>query len=215
MFWSVIRCRTYYYRQSDGYMIVGYHPWFTHWISTKAVSTKEEHYQSLFIQESSKQEDLQAALSRLMAYLPEPTPLSIILGELRQDLLRFPNAMLGEVGLDRACRVPYASPASPPYVLHDNRRELSPFTIPVRHQLEILEAQMDLAVELRRNVSLHSVKSQQATVELLDKMKSKHADAWKQIHVDLHSCGLSAPTWRDIQVGVLHVYRRTNGHTDW
>lgn len=108
--------------------------------------------------------------------------------------------MLGEVGLDRACRVPYAPPSPPPYVLLDNRRDLSPFTIPLEHQVAVLEAQFDLAVKLKRNVSFHSVKSQQTTVELLDRLKTKHGDAWYAISVDMHSCGLSAQTWKDIEV---------------
>ena len=84
---------------------------------------------------------------------------------------------------------------------HYSRRELSPFTTPLPHQLAILEAQLDVAVEMRRNVSCHSVKSQQATVDLLIKMKTKHGRAaWEAISVDLHSCGLSAQSWSDVEV---------------
>ncbi len=108
--------------------------------------------------------------------------------------------MLGEVGLDRACRIPYTSPALPPYVENDSRRDLSPFTIPLSHQLAILEAQIELAIELKRNVSFHSVKCQQTTVGLLDKLKAKHEEDWNAISVDMHSCGLSVETWRDIEV---------------
>jgi len=107
--------------------------------------------------------------------------------------------MLGEVGLDRVCRIPYAAPSPTPYVLHDNRRDLSPFTIPIQHQLAVLEAQLDLAVELKRNVSFHSVKSQQQTTELLDRMKAKHGKKWATISVDMHSCGLSVGTWKDLE----------------
>ena len=102
--------------------------------------------------------------------------------------------MLGEVGLDRIFRVPVDYFASP--------RVLMPFQIPLAHQLEVLEAQMDLAAELGRNISMHSVKSQQATVEVLDRMKQKHgSEKWNRISVDQHSCGLSAQTWRDLEVG--------------
>ena len=69
----------------------------------------------------------------------------------------------------------------------------------------ILEAQMDVAVEMERNVSVHSVKSQQATVELLNRMQTKHGDAWNIISVDMHSCGLSSQTWRSIEVRVFLV----------
>lgn len=126
--------------------------------------------------------------------------LSDVLAEVRNNLSAFPNAMLGEIGLDRTCRVPLAPPSPPPYVLHDKPRQLSPFTIPLDHQVAVLEAQFDLAVELKRNVSFHSVKSQQATVELLDRLRAKHGAAWYAISVDMHSCGLSTETWKDIEV---------------
>lgn len=179
---------------------VGYHPWFTHWICLKTGLSKEAHYGSLFLENDSKP-DIVDACNKLIPYLPEPIPLDTILAELRQNLSEFPNAMLGEVGLDRACRVPYMAPSPPPYVEHDNRRELSPFTIPLSHQLAILEAQLDIAVGMRRNVSCHSVKSQQATADLLIRMKNKHGQvAWEAISIDLHSCGFSTQSWLDVEV---------------
>jgi Tat protein secretion system quality control protein TatD with DNase activity len=111
--------------------------------------------------------------------------------ELRRNLEAFPHAMLGEVGLDRSFRVPFDYLASP--------RQLTPFVIPLHHQLVILEAQLDLAVELGRNVSLHSVKSQLYTIELLQRMQQKYLDGWSRINIDMHSCGLSPDMWRDIE----------------
>jgi len=46
---------------------------------------------------------------------------------------------------------------------------------------------------------MHSVKSQQATLELFDKMKRKFGEKWNLIRVDMHSCGFSPQTWRDIE----------------
>ncbi|RPD82188.1 TatD DNase family Scn1 [Lentinus tigrinus ALCF2SS1-7] len=181
----------------------GYHPWFAHWIAVEPVTSKETHYRALFLPPSPppKAEDV-SAFDRLLPYLPDPIPLAEVLADLDEGLTSFPNAMLGEVGLDRACRIPYSRPADPPYSEYadeDNgRRELSPFTIPLAHQLKVLEAQLYLAVELRRNVSLHSVKCQQATSELLDRMEAKYLDEWLKISVDLHSCGLSAQGWKAI-----------------
>ncbi|KAI9056986.1 TatD DNase family Scn1 [Trametes sanguinea] len=182
----------------------GYHPWFYHWISLRSAASKEAHYRALFLPKSGEaQPELVAAFERLLPYLPEPVPLSDVLEDVRSHLVAFPNAMLGEVGIDRVCRIPYTRPANPPYANPGNvdegsPRELSPFTIPLEHQLPILEAQLALAVELKRNVSLHSVKCQQATGELLERMKAKHGPPWLTISVDLHSCGLSAQTWQQI-----------------
>lgn len=115
-----------------------------------------------------------------------------VLGEMRENLLKFPDAMVGEVGLDRSFRHAYQPYPSPP------PRKLSPFTTPIEHQVAILEAQLDLAVELRRHVSLHSVNANQATVGLL--MKAKHQKAWREISIDLHSCSLSLEAWRELEV---------------
>lgn len=124
--------------------------------------------------------------------MPEPRPLTAVIAELRENLSAFPNAMLGEVGLDRIFRVPIDYFASP--------RVLTPFTIPLEHQIAVLEAQMDLAVELGRNISIHSVKSQLATTDLLARMKAKFGDKWNSVSVDLHSCGLSPQTWQELEV---------------
>ncbi|KAH9897885.1 hypothetical protein C8Q73DRAFT_682898 [Cubamyces lactineus] len=187
----------------------GYHPWFYHWISL-APTAKEAHYRTLFLPASpSPKPEHVSAFDRLLPYLPEPIPLSDVIEDVRARLTAFPNAMLGEVGIDRVCRIPYSHPADPPYASSSSddgdggdgsrgSRGLSPFTIPLEHQLTILEAQLALAVELKRNVSLHSVKCQQATSELLDRMKAHHGAAWLRISVDLHSCGLSAQTWQQI-----------------
>jgi len=120
--------------------------------------------------------------------------LKSVLGGVRENLLKFPDAMVGEVGLDRSFRHAYQPYPSPP------PRKLSPFTTPIEHQIAILEAQLDLAVELRRHVSLHSVNANQATVGLLMKMKGKHQKAWREISIDMHSCSLSLEAWRDLEV---------------
>jgi Tat protein secretion system quality control protein TatD with DNase activity len=167
--------------------MLGYHPWFSHWISLESCESKEEHYRHIFKDADEHPE----AFQKLLAHLPEPVALRTVLEDVRQNLMAFPRAMLGEVGIDRAFRVPYDF-SSP--------RELTPFTTPFEHQLAILEAQLDLAAELGRNISMHSVKSQQATVELFDRMVEKHGERWTKISLDIHSCSLSPQTWLHIEV---------------
>jgi Tat protein secretion system quality control protein TatD with DNase activity len=184
----------------------GHHPWFSHWISTERslspnisgggvqqeeLSEKERHYRNLFRPRHS----LESEFAKLLSHLPDPVPLTVIINTLRDNLLSFPNAMLGEVGLDRSFRIPLDSSASP--------RILTSFRIPLDHQLEIIEAQMGVALEMERNISLHSVKCQLATLELFERMEKKWGeDRWRKISIDMHSCGFSKQGWIDLEVGI-------------
>ncbi|KAJ3573541.1 hypothetical protein NP233_g2363 [Leucocoprinus birnbaumii] len=87
--------------------------------------------------------EIQAAFDRLLPLLPPPRSLSEIVVEIRQNLISIPHAMVGEVGLDESFHIFYNYDADP--------REPTPFTVPLEHQLSIIEAQIDLAVELGRN----------------------------------------------------------------
>ena len=196
-----------HYKADRKLSLAGYHPWFSHLISTTSDPiSKDEHYRSLFLPASvgnvinseetnispPPPDSLESQFLTLLAHLPNPRPLSEVLIELRQNLSDFSESMLGEVGVDRVFRIPLDYFASP--------RHLTTFTIPLAHQVTILEAQIEIAVELGRNISMHSVKCQQATLEVLGKMKRKFGEKWNRISLDMHSCGFSPQTWRDIEV---------------
>lgn len=170
----------------------GYHPWFTHWIAVEEPSSKEEHYRNIFLQDHVTETNSEI-LEKMLPELPDPLLLEDALNDIRSNLARFPNAMVGEVGLDRAFRVPLS-------LASDSTRKLSPFTVPLTHQVRILEAQLDLAVEFKRNVSFHSVKSHQATLQLIDRMLNKYGERWDAISIDMHSCGFSPEVWTSLQV---------------
>ena len=169
----------------------GYHPWFAHHIAFTKPESKRKHYESLLLPPSPSEEDL-VAFEKVLESQPEPRLFDDILSEVRKNLLDFPNALLGEVGLDRAVRIPYDYDVTP--------RVLSPFSISFEHQLKILEPQLELAVELKRNVSFHTVKAHDATLQLLERMASKFGDKFWDVSMDLHSCGLSPQMWKDIEV---------------
>ncbi|KZV81012.1 Metallo-dependent hydrolase [Exidia glandulosa HHB12029] len=182
----------------------GWHPWFSHHISIRPDVAKDEHYRLLlFPDESNASDEKKAALKRLVALLPDPIPLDTFLDSLRRRLGAFDNAMLGEVGVDRIFRIPFAD-----YVAGGEigRDRLSPFTVPVDHQLVILEAQLGVAVDMARNVSLHSVQASQITVDLLERMGKTHGDKWKSINIDLHSCTLSKDVLQRIMKLHSNVY---------
>ena len=187
-------------------VIHSFHPWYYHEISLEnQPPPKEDHYRALFLSKDSGlkwKEEFHA----ILRVLPEPKSLDEILASLRSNLLAHPKAMLGEVGLDRSFRIAYQPYPSPP------PRKLSPFSTPIDHQLAILEAQIDLAVELKRNISMHSVTAQQITLDLLQQMKEKHGSAWRAISVDIHSCGLSLEGWKTLEVppSLIHCILHSN-----
>lgn len=191
--------------------VEGYHPWWSHRISTLDTPLpSEDHYRALFNPSEEQEETFQTVISSL----PPPRPLKDVSEELKRNLQLAPSTMLGEVGIDRAFRVRLPS---------DGATKLSPFTVPQEHQLAVLEAQIDIAVELKKNISLHSVKASGATVELFKNMRKKHGAAWEKINIDLHSCTLSGETWKSIEVRldsnltpILPFYacrKRTRTHT--
>jgi len=169
----------------------GYHPWFSHWITLEKIS-KEEHYRKVLTKTSMDTiEESDEDFRSLIATLPEPFLIEDLLNSLRDNLNEFPDALLGEVGVDRSMKVPLHPSA--------NGRRLSRFKVSIEHQLQVLEQQIALAVELRRSISLHSVNAQAITIEFLDRMRDHHKQAWLDINLDLHSCGLSAESWTSIQ----------------
>ncbi|TFK30951.1 hypothetical protein FA15DRAFT_663031 [Coprinopsis marcescibilis] len=86
----------------------GYHPWFSYTIAMGAPVSKDEHYRNLFlgVKGHGTEENLEA-FNKLIELLPDPTPLQSILDEVRDNLTKFPDAMVGEIGLDRVFRVPF------------------------------------------------------------------------------------------------------------
>ncbi|KAJ1309173.1 hypothetical protein OPQ81_004844 [Rhizoctonia solani] len=176
-------------------MCFGYHPWWSHRISTlDNPPPTEDHYRHIFKPTDEQEEVFQAVI----ASLPPPRLLKDVLEELRQNLQLAPSTMLGEVGIDRAFRVRFSP--------NEGNTKLSPFTVPQEHQLAILEAQIAVAVELRKNISLHSVKASGATIELFKNMRNKYGVAWEKINIDLHSCTLSGETWKSIEKAHPNVY---------
>lgn len=202
-------------------MEIGYHPWFSHLISIEPISdspeAKNEHYRQMFMPPGSKlssKPENKDALDRLLRDLPHPFILEDIVSDLRKNIAEFldlhrgdpakyPKPLLGEVGLDQSFRVPFGTSTESDLAHVSGGSRLSPFFVPVDHQRRILEAQIDLAVEMGVNVSLHSVKSPAPTQAILKTMIERHGPQFDAISVDMHSIGVSVDTWRDIEVGAV------------
>lgn len=157
----------------------GWHPWFSHLIlddrssSTESdPSNKELHYSRVLTPTPD---------DNFIAALPQPILLSQLISETRSRLEAYPAALVGEVGLDRAFRLPNAwteadvegrdasmTPGS------REGRKLSPHRVELDHQKAILKAQLSLAGELRRPVSVHSVQAHGAVLDVFKTLWSGH-----------------------------------------
>ena len=143
----------------------GWHPWFSHQIyddlpaspgQIKEQPSKEAHYQKVI---SPPPDDETFVMS-----LPQPRPLSALLTQLRNHLEHYPLSLVGEIGLDRAFRIPgteslQANFQPDPTLTPGGRqgRLLSQYRVDMDHQRKILTSQLHLAGQLQRAVSVHGV----------------------------------------------------------
>lgn len=188
----------------------GLHPWWSHHISFQPGDeppSKQEHYARLFPSLYDPAKDSESdAMQTLLESFPEPTLMSTFLRErLRPLLLEHPNAMLGEVGLDRSFRIPYSqTDAKSDRSDHKQAKKFTNLKVPMEHQLQLLNMQLDLAFELNRNVSFHDVQAHGAVMDLLASL-AKNSERWKRStsNICLHSFG-----------GSVDVIQRVSKHID-
>lgn len=163
----------------------GWHPWFSYQLLDDTNTntnpeddheTKTAHYKKVLTPSPNPDEETSA---RFISTLPSPKPLSRFIAETRTRVLssHHPAALVGEIGLDRAFRLPNSWTqqdinSRDSQITPGSRegRTLSPYRVHLDHQKAVLRAQLNLAGELGRPVSLHSVQAHGAVFDLLKEL---------------------------------------------
>ncbi|PWW75115.1 Metallo-dependent hydrolase [Tuber magnatum] len=155
----------------------GYHPWFSYLIyddtgpSSEMGVDKKQHYTAVLT--GTLTEDLISAL-------PSPRKLSSILTELRSQLETFPKALVGEIGMDRGFRIPF--PDNTGTEVHavytpgdaEDGKGLTNHRVSMDHQKKVFVAQLKLAGELNRAVSVHGVQCHGALFDIFRELWRGH-----------------------------------------
>lgn len=135
--------------------------WFVHSVYDDSKHSeppaKASHYRSCIYPEPDQD---------FIDAMPELVPLSRYIEDISKNLELHPEAMVGEVGLDRSFRIP--DPNQPK--VNSSRHTLSKYRTETEHQAMILQAQLSLAGKYGRACSIHGVQAHGYLYNVISKL---------------------------------------------
>jgi Tat protein secretion system quality control protein TatD with DNase activity len=167
----------------------GHHPWFTHLVyddaqfpnADKDPAIRKLHFRNV-LQPPPEEADEETWLTGA----GDVISLSALLAEQRMYLEQHPLALVGEVGLDKAFRIPEPWSGN----LEERTlkrtegsregRRLAKQKVNIEHQKKILQAQMRLAGEFGRGVSVHGVQAHGVLFDFFQMLWKGHERPGKQ-----------------------------------
>ncbi|KAI8979471.1 TatD family [Mycotypha africana] len=130
----------------------GIHPWFSHFVTGNTddanYNTPRDFYKHILASPHERE------LDEMIDALPDPVPYNTWYSNLRQHLLDHPNALVGEVGVDRSARL------LPGGAIEWHNVKPTNVQTTIDHQLAIFNIQCQLARKLDRSISVHCVQGQ-------------------------------------------------------
>lgn len=164
----------------------GLHPWFSHQV---CFNDQPESEISPLVLEDEEQE-------LVKSYLPKQIDIVRFLDELKDRLVSIPDSMLGEVGLDKSFKVHTQVPIqnqdmNQEIANQEGGMRLIKSKVKIEHQIKVLESQIDLAISLRKPISLHGVKCIQEMIQVFNRIKRRNPIS-NTIRINWHSPYISA-----------------------
>lgn len=150
------------------YPYFGIHPWYSH-LFTDLDCDKYQHDLNQLKHDHYGNTLSPPPSSEFLEMLPIPLSLSKHLQKIELLCIKHKVYGIGEIGLDKLFRIPTNGYYGNQMIANDGDIKLSPYRVKIHHQLNVFEAQLQLANRLQTSVSVHCVKAHGPLYDIVTK----------------------------------------------